>query len=424
MNHPPASRIVFLSVPESLRGHLETPSGEGSASGDKPEDAFAIDPAVPIPVELPPGETTLDWDAFSWEMILSGMIRVISDFPLENPVDFPAESPAPSQGKSPAESPAESPRDGGPLSSRLTRARIDYYRRFVLAVKPNILREFTEASILKAKNGDYPMALEITAALEGLFPRSPVVLLNRALILEERAEALEKSGRDAEAEEENQRAQEAYLQVLALNPPFPNGLFNGGFFFMKRQDFEKARECFAAYIPLAEEGEKKERAGILLREITEQGLDDAMFREAYECIRRGDEEQGLLLIRDFLERHSDVRNGWFLLGWALRRLGRWEDGAASFRKAMELGGDDGNTRNELAICLMELGDYRAARKELEAALWEEPENVKIISNLGVLAMKQGEDDEAAGFFRTVLDLEPEDPVAREYLAELGGMNHR
>jgi hypothetical protein len=31
-----------------------------------------------------------------------------------------------------------------------------------------------------------------------------------------------------------------------------------------------------------------------------------------------------------------------------------------------------------------------------------------------LALRRGEDDEAAGFFRTVLELEPEDPVALEY----------
>jgi tetratricopeptide (TPR) repeat protein len=394
--------LVFLSVPESLRGHLETAKTEDSVSGEQAVRDFAIDPAIPIPVELPPGEKTVDWDAFSWEMILSGMIRAASEFQANLLPDNP-EDPETGLG-----------------AAAVKPGWIDYYRRFVLAVKPNILREFTEASILKAKNGDHSMALEITTALEGLFPLSPVVLLNRALILEDRAEALERSGREREAEEENQKAHEVYNRLLALKPPFPNGLFNGGFFFMKRQNFEKARECFAAYIPLAEDPEKKERAETLLMEITDQGLDDELFREAYECIRGGDEEQGLLLIRDFLERHNDVRNGWFLLGWALRRLGRWEDGAASFRKAMELGSGDSNTRNELAICLMETGDYRAARKELEAALREEPENVKIVSNLGVLAMKQGDDDEAAGFFRTVLELEPEDPVAREYLTELGG----
>ncbi|MDR2485064.1 MAG: tetratricopeptide repeat protein [Treponema sp.] len=373
------SRIVFLSVPESLRGQIESLSREQEAEADQ---EFTIDPAIPIPVELAPGTANLDLEELSWEMILSGMIRVI----LDNPDDEDA----------------------------------PYYRRFVLTVKPNILTEFTEAAILKAKNGDYDLALEITAALEGLFPRMPAVILNRALILEERVTALEQAGLEAEADAEYDAAYNAYQDVLSLQPPFPNGLFNAGFFFMKRRNFDLARECFHTYLSLSEAGEtpedrvKRKQAQIILKEIKNHSLDDASFREAYGYIRRGEAQQGLSKIRCFLEQHPDAWNGWFILGWGLRKLGRWQDGVAAFRKTIELGGGNSDTRNELAICLMECGDLAGARRELEASLREEPENVKIISNLGVLALKNGDDHEAAGFFRTALELEPDDPVAREY----------
>jgi Flp pilus assembly protein TadD len=66
---------------------------------------------------------------------------------------------------------------------------------------------------------------------------------------------------------------------------------------------------------------------------------------------------------------------------------------------------------------MELNDCPGARRELETALRYDPDNVKVISNLGVLALKTGEDDEAAGFFRTVRELSPEDPLARDYLGK-------
>jgi len=72
-------------------------------------------------------------------------------------------------------------------------------------------------------------------------------------------------------------------------------------------------------------------------------------------------------------------------------------------------------RNEMAICFMETGDLKAARKELEAALRDDFENTKIISNLGVLAQKSGNDKEAAAFFRTVLELDPADPLVRHFL---------
>ncbi|MDR2071567.1 MAG: tetratricopeptide repeat protein [Treponema sp.] len=389
MNIP--NRIVFLSAPESLRGRIfsrhSTVEEEDCSHHHHDDDAdFSIDPAIPIPVELPPGESALDLENLSWEMILAGMIRVVASAALR---------------------PAE-----------LDEEDIDYYRRFVLTVKPGIMGEFTEAAILKARNGDYNLALEIMAALEGIFPHAPEVVLNRALILEKRAEALEQAGREKEAEVQNTQAREAYRKLLSWNPPFPDAFFNAGFFYMKQRNFDKARECFFAYIPQADDSEKKNRAAFFLQEIENRGLDDEIFREAYDFIRMGETEQGLLKVKDFLQRHSDVWNGWFILGWALRKLGRWEDGAAAFRKALELGGDNSDTRNELAICLMEQKNYAAARKELEAALREEPENMKIISNLGVLAMRKGDNDEAAAFFRTVLELEPEDPIALQGLASL------
>jgi tetratricopeptide (TPR) repeat protein len=371
-----AKELFFLQVPESLRGQIET----GPISGAEGED-FSIDPAIPLPVELAQGETRPDLERLSWEMLLSGMIRVIADDPAG--------------------------------------AHTDYYRRFVLAVRPDILQEFTGAAIIKARNGDYDLALEILESLEGLFPGAEAVILNRALIREERAElraeALERAGREAEAETLHEQARAAWEEALALRPVPPGALFNGGFFFMKRRDFNRARECFRAYLPRAENDEKRDQARALIREIEQGGLDDELFREASALIRTGEPETGLLRIRDFLERHPGVWNGWFILGWGLRRLGRWAEGAASFRKALDLGGNTSDTHNELAICLTELGDLAAARRELETALREDPENIKIISNLGALALKQGNREEAAGFFRTVLELDPEDPLARELL---------
>ncbi|MDR0557533.1 MAG: tetratricopeptide repeat protein [Treponema sp.] len=64
---------------------------------------------------------------------------------------------------------------------------------------------------------------------------------------------------------------------------------------------------------------------------------------------------------------------------------------------------------------MEKGDLKGARKELEAALHAEPENVKIISNLGVLALKMGDETQAAGFFRAVLEIDPNDAIAKAAL---------
>ena len=379
-------RILYLSVPESLRGHI---SDLVQGSSDAPESGFSIDPDIPLPVEIPEGGITdakAVLENLSWEMIVSGMLRVVS---------------------------------AGEARSDW----IDYYRAFVLAVRPAIMGEFTEAAILKARNGEFGLALEILDSLRGLFPYSPSVRLNRALVMEQRADFLERHGKK-EAEVAFREAETAYDEAMSLQPPFPEAWFNASFFFLGRKDFTRARECLSLYVnhvgdedSMPEDMAKKRRAEAVIREIDASGLEDENFREAYMLVREGKEEAGMQSIRGFIERQPEVWNGWFVLGWALRRLGRWGDAAAAFERAIELGGGNSDTRNELAICLMENGDLKGARQQLESALRDDCENVKIISNLGVLALKNGKKDEAAAFFRTVLELDPEDQLARNYLEQ-------
>jgi Flp pilus assembly protein TadD len=155
-----------------------------------------------------------------------------------------------------------------------------------------------------------------------------------------------------------------------------------------------------------------------LEEIKNSSLNDENYKKANSLIREGKAQEALACIRSFIERFPLDWNGWFVLGWALRLLERWQDAQAAFRKAIELGGTAGGVneaRNELAICLLESGDIKGAERELEAALKEEPENVKIISNLGVLAAKKGEQDKAAAFFRAALEIDSNDPVARQWI---------
>jgi len=151
---------------------------------------------------------------------------------------------------------------------------------------------------------------------------------------------------------------------------------------------------------------------------TKDFFSDEDYLKALKLTEEGKAEESLSHIRAFIERHPLVYRGWFILGWALRLLGRWQDAQAALKKAIELGGGNSDTRNELAICLMETGDAAGAKRELESALYNDPENVKIISNLGALALKTGGKEKAAAFFRTALVIDPNDPVAKNFLKEI------
>jgi Flp pilus assembly protein TadD len=67
---------------------------------------------------------------------------------------------------------------------------------------------------------------------------------------------------------------------------------------------------------------------------------------------------------------------------------------------------------------MELKNFKEARKCLDNALSLDPENTKIISNLGYLSLKEGKISEAQKYFETVLEYDPADKIAKTELEKL------
>lgn len=370
----PLDSLVFITV--SAEQHL-------------PAEVF--DASIPLPVQLASPGAKFDPAGLSLEMILAGMLTVFAYDP-EN-------------------------------------AHLAYYRAIMKALRPNIRSEMTEAGILNAKNGDFELAEEIFLALRGYDPEDRLTVLNLALLMDERADAMRKSGLEDEADAFDANAFEYYRLAMMAEPPIPDSFFNAGFFYLKQKNYAKARAALETYLKLeTDSGEsgkfRKQKAREIVDEISSRNLDDDLFKSAYDYITMGQEEKALEQIRLFMEHHAKVWNAWFLLGWALRRLERWEDARQAFTQALELGnrGNSGIAEayveicNELAICLMELGDLEGSKTWLLSALEQEPENTKVISNLGTVALKQGKQEEAAGFFRTVLEIDPRDRLAREMLS--------
>jgi tetratricopeptide (TPR) repeat protein len=360
-------RLAFIELPQALA---------------RPLGSFTPDPSIPLPVELGPAVASERFDprSITPEALVAGMLRF--------------------------------------LAWKGDDEHAEYYRSFVKAVKPGILAELSEAGIAKARNKDWEIAEEIFRALAGLYPEAPEPLLDLAILSEDRAELYLQSEREALAEEMDERAFDAYKRLLALEPPFAPAFFNAAFFFMRRRNFDRAASLLETYVKIGDDDDKKARAKEVLDKLKQSGYLDNLFKEAFDFIRMGEEEKGLEKARSFIESHPTVWNGYFLVGWANRRLSRWEEGREAFEKALSLGADGVDTLNELSICLLELGRVPEARRALEKALRAEPENVKVIVNLGTLALRQDRRDEAAGFFRTALEIDPSDPAAKLWLDRL------
>jgi tetratricopeptide (TPR) repeat protein len=203
--------------------------------------------------------------------------------------------------------------------------------------------------------------------------------------------------------------------VLAFKPDILAEFRAAAITHVQNGAYGKAREAIEALLGLFPGAHEVTALKAMIDEDAE-ACGEPDYTEAYRLISDGDEEAGMGKLRKFLERHPDSWNGWFMLGWALRRLKRWKDAAACFHKSVEAGGLCPDTSNELAICLMEGGDYDGARRQLESALSEDAENTKLISNLAVLELRTGHEPEAAALFRRVLDIDPNDPIAARFFS--------
>ncbi|POR03965.1 hypothetical protein AU468_04680 [Alkalispirochaeta sphaeroplastigenens] len=380
----PLKNVIFISLPEEIaRTFAETTGPAGKA---------LLDPAALLPVETAGTPDTWNPDELSWEMIMAGMLKVLAYQP---------------------------DHEDTPL-----------YRDFLGEVRPRLVEELAETGIINARNENFALAEEIFRALSGLVPDGIEGPVNLALTLEQRAEALQKIGKNNDAESCRTRACAIYQDLLSRDTELPPSVhLNAGLFFLRLYRMEEAKrrlEYFLEYSQAKdddEDGDQEEetiaRVRKILAEIDSQSTTDRHFREAFECIKSGREEEGLHHVTEFLKAHPQAWNGWFLLGWGRRRLSRFTEAAEAFEQARSLGGDTADTLNELAICRMELGDFAESRRLLIEALTREPDNTKIMSNLGVLALKEENIPEARRYFATVLELEPEDPVALQYQALLG-----
>lgn len=374
----PLESIYYITIPEGF---------------ELSKNAMHIDKSIPLPVQKKEtdGAGSFNMAELTQEQILAGLLTV--------------------------------------LAYDRTNKNLDYYRNVLKDARPDIKTELSEAAILKAKNEDFELAEEIFLALQGFDPEDIAITLNMALFFDQRADFYRRSGLNEDADAYDDSAIQYYTQAMTAEPAVPDAFFNAGFFHMKKNDFFKAKDCFETYLALTCEEKdealgdngiyKRERAQEIINNISNQNIDDVRFKAAYQLISSGQEEKGLDQIRQFIQKNPNVWNAWFMLGWGLRRVGRYQDAEQAFLKCLDCGGDDNaDTYNELAICCLEQDKIQDAEKHLFKALQINPENTKIISNLGYLALRKGDTTGAQKYFTTVLEFDPEDKIALQELKKL------
>jgi tetratricopeptide (TPR) repeat protein len=353
--------IIFISLPDGTERDIE---------------GFTINSKHLIPVEVPEGQAEWDMKNLSWEMIVSAMLKIFAYNP--------------------------------------DHEEISYYRNFIFAVQPNLVSELTKTGIIKAESKNFDLAEEIFLSLNHLEPESSATHLNLALVYEEQAALFEKTGSPLE-EEYIEKAFSVYIEGLQKHPNSADLHFYAGYFFLKNRNLAKTLEHFDSFLTLAPNDERTPQVKEIVDKIGVQDTDDQLFAEAFDLIKLGNESEAILKIDEFLNRNPTVWNAWFLKGWASRRISDYKNGKIALEKCLLYEKENVDVYNELAICCMEIEEFKMADTYLKRALLIEPENIKIISNFGVMNIKMGNSNEALRYFYTVLEFDPEDKVAAQYI---------
>lgn len=368
----PLNSVVYVEIPEHLLKRI------------------SLEKDVLLPVQLPDGVLRVedfDISSLTVEMILSGMLVIFAHKP--------------------------------------THKHIQHYRKLFTQLRPNIKDEMLKAIAIKIQNKDYIMAESLLASLVGFDEEDLNIRLTQAYLYEEIG-----------SKEYREKASEIYDYLIGVEPPFPPVFFNAAIFFIEEKKYKRAKDLLETYIALKFDDEdedeirKVEKAQEALNYLNSQIIDDENFQKAIELVNKDKIEEALKLIHKFMEENPKKWNGWFLLGWALRKSKRWADGVVSFKKCIELykevldsppstlTNEYSEMCNELAICLIETGSIKEAEEVLKEALALDCENVKLISNLGIVALKNGDGEKAIAYFRTVLFFDPHDEVALSMLKNL------
>ena len=355
--------IVFITLPASSKGTVND---------------FTIDPSIEIPVQLDEeSRGTLAAEQVSIELIVAGMLKILAWDP-----SHPHRS---------------------------------YYRSFVLAAQPTAAEELNLAAIAQEQKGNHLFAEELFRAVCILEPQG-TSFINLATLYSKIA--AQDTAKGEQYDTYQQQALDTLTEGLSIIEDDPDLLREVGYFHLYQGNVEVARTFLERY--LETDGvmdEKRTHTKKILADINAKLADDETLMASYDAIHMNKEEEALATLDSFLGSNPTVWNAWFLKGWALRRLERYDEARFSFLKALSYTTASSDLYNELAICSLELGERALAKEYLNTAIDLDEENITLLSNLAYLHLADEELDLAREFLERARAVDESDPVIEQLITD-------
>lgn len=292
---------------------------------------------------------------------------------------------------------------------------LDYYREFIFAVQPDIEARLTSVAYEAERNYHFDDALNIYKVLFSLKPDSLDHNLNIAICYDEYSQYKFSSGIDSEGEKLEEQSYQFFKKVDDFEDKTDRAYYYLGRFYFARENYDKAIEYFNEFIKITDDEERKKEVIKFLNDVYNEGVADEDYQNAVWLIQSDKETEAFAYIEKFIEKYPESWNGFFIKGWALRKLKKYKEAIECFEKAIKYNPDSPDVYNEMGLCYMNLNIFYKSKLYFSKALKKNPEDLTIINNLALCSFKEGNKEEAIKYCEIILEFNPEDLQTKKLL---------
>ena len=239
-------------------------------------------------------------------------------------------------------------------------------------------------------------------------PNSSEQCLNIAICYEDFSNYLYSQGNDVEASKFEDQAYHFYKIVDEFEEKNDRALYYLGRFFVSRENYQKAKEYFKAFLKTTKDIERKKEVIQLVKDISSNGMEDENYQTALELIQADKEKDALLYIDIYIKNFPKSWNGYFIKGQALKKIENYTEAIKQFNKALKFNPDSSDIFNELGICYMNIKEFHKSELNFSRALKKSPDDSVILYNLAVCSFKKGDKQEAIKYCNIIQEFHPKE----------------
>ena len=143
---------------------------------------------------------------------------------------------------------------------------------------------------------------------------------------------------------------------------------------------------------------------------------DRRLDEIARVYQRGETQQAVTQLKEFVRTYPNHDMGWTILGHAYEDLDQNRNAADSYRRALALNPKRAEAETGMGILARKRGDDEEAMRRYRHATELDPEYAQVWSSMAVVALHRGDDKEALRYAEKAWQLDDEDAVIAANLA--------